>query len=336
MTSQRAVPAVFLALGLLASATGRADFLAYAVGEGSSPLPESIAAIDPRHLVELHWTYRGGRSPVSVLPVIDATRTSSGSARTGASGDGVPVAAMHGALMATLRQTGRFDVSTASSDVAPESALSDGHTLQVSVTRYESSVTKQVSSPRAVRSHRPQVQQGRVALRIRLLGPAEELVVADRFETVVDEPRPDFAGQLTDAGASPEVWQTAVGQATLAAINKSVYEIVKSVGPLPVTGLVVKVEDNRLWVNLGEDVVSVGDELAVTTTGEQLVDPETGLDLGGVETTLATLRVLQVAERFSIAEMVSAPGAPSRGDRVRPTSAPRDFEFAPAWNPSGG
>ncbi len=336
MKSRRAITAVFLALGLLATATGRADFLAYAVGQGSSPLPESIDGIDPTYLVELHWTYRGGRSPVSVLPVTDATQTSSGFARTATSGNGVPVVAIHAALTETLRRTGRFDVSAATSDVTPETTLSNGHTLHVTVTRYESSVTKRVSSPRALRSHQPQVEQGRVALRIRLLGSVGEMVVAGPFETVVDEARPDFVNELTDAGESPAVWRTAVGQATLATINKSVYEIVKSVGPLPVTGLVVKVVDDRLWLNFGEGVVSVGDKLEVATAGEQLVDPETGFDLGGMETKLATLRVVHVAERFSIADIVSATATPSRGDRVRSTSAPRDFQFAPAWNPSGG
>ena len=337
MKSQRTIATAFLALGLLATAPGRADVLAYAVGEGSSPLPESIEAIDAKYLVELHWRYRGGRSPVAVLPVTDVTRTSSSSARTANSGNDVPLAAIHAVVVEAMRQTGRFDVAAAASDAAPERAPSEGHTLHVSITRYESGVTQQISNPRALRSRRPQVQQGRVALRFRLVGPAGEMVVADRFEAVVGEPRPDFVSRLTVARESPALWQTPVGQATLAAINKGIYEIVKSVGPLPVTGLVVKVEGNRLWVNFGAGIVSVGDELAVTTTSEQLVDPETGLDLGGVETTLATLRVVRVAERFSVAEIVSAPGGtPDRGDRVRSTSASRDFEFAPAWNPSGG
>ena len=337
MKSQRTIATVFLALGLMATASGRADFLAYAVGEGASPLPESIEAIDPTHLLELHWRYRGGRSPVTVLPVTDATRTSSNSARTANSGNGVPIAAIGAVVAETMRQTGRFDVTVAAADAAPESVLSEGHTLHVSTLLYESSVTKQITNPRALRRQRPQVEQGRVALRFRLVGPAGEMMVADRFDAVVDEPRPDFASKLTVAGESPALWQTPIGQATLVAINKGVYEIVKSVGPLPVTGLVVKVEDNRLWVNFGAGIVSVGDELAVTSTREQLVDPETGLDLGGVETTLATLRVVQVAERFSVAEIVSAPGGvPGRGDHVRSTSAPQGFEFAPAWHPSGG
>ncbi len=334
MKSERTLAAVLLALGLLAAASGRADYLAYAVGESSSPLPEAIDEIDPRFLVELHWTYRGGRSPIMLVPIVDATGMRSGVTRMGASANSIPLAAMQAVVVETLRQTGRFDVTIATSDdAAPERGLSEGHSLNVSLMRYESTVAKQISNPRAVRSRPPQVEQGRVAYRVRLLGPAGELVLADQFEAVVDEPQPDFASKLTVASVSPDLWRTPIGQATLVAVNKSVYEIVKSVGPLPVAGRVVKAEDNRLWVNFGAGVVSVGDELEVTTRGEALVDPETGIDLGGVETRLATLRVVQVAERFSIAEILSASGTPSRGDSVRSSAASQEFEFAPVWNP---
>jgi len=333
---ERTNAAVFLAVGVLVAASdAHADYLAHAVDEGSSPLPEFIEGIDARYLVELDWKYRGGRSPIAILPVTDAAGTNS--ADTAAPpGNDVPVAAIHEVVAEAMRQTGRFDVTAAASGAAPERAPSEGHRLQVSVTRYESSVAKQISNPRAVRSQRPQAERGRVALRIRLVGPDGELALADQVEAVVDEPRPNFESKLAVPGSHPAgLWRTSVGQATLAAINQGVYKIVKSVGPLPVTGRVVKAEENRLWVNIGAGALSVGDQLEVTTEGEQLVDPETGLNLGGLETPLATLRVVQVAERFSIAEILSALGTPSRGDRVRSTSAPQGFEFAPSWIPSG-
>ena len=326
---------MLLPLAFLAGAPLHADNLAYAMGEGSRlPLPENIATIDAHYLVELDWTYRGGRSTVAVLPVEDASDTTSASSHmaaqnTGAdAGETVPLAAINAVVLDTMRRTGRFDV-----DGDPSNVPSKGYTLRVSVATYESVAARRVSNPRAIRTQGPDVESGRVALLMRLLGSAGEVVVVDRFEAVVEEPRSEFVG--AGDGLSADLWRTSVGQAALAAINKGVYEVVKTVGPLPVSGRVIRVEEDRLWVNLGAGAVSVGDELEVTAEGEVLVDPETGLDLGGVETILATFRVVKVEERFSVAQQLTGTGTPSRGDSVRRTSAPSEFQFAADWNPPG-
>ena len=65
--------------------------------------------------------------------------------------------------------------------------------------------------------------------------------------------------------------------------------------------------------------------------GEELIDPETGLSLGGVETKVGSARVVQVQDRFSIAETVSLKGEVSRGDKVVSTAPPPEIEFAPTW-----
>ena len=331
-----------LAVAFLSAASAQAEYLAYAVDEGSRrPLPESIDAIDAHDLLEVQWKYRGGRSPVLVLPVTGAggRRSASGSEAgyTGGAmpGEGAPLSAIHNVVMEAMRQTGRFEVEGNASGAARRDAVpSDGHTLLVTVATYENDVRTRISNPRALRSGPPQVETGRVVLRMRLVGANGNVVLMDRFEAVVAEPRPDFADYGTVKESGFDILRTSIGQATLAAVNKGVYEIVKAVGRLPVSGRVVKAEDDRAWVNLGAGALEVGDVLEVTAQGETLIDPETGLDLGGVETTLATLRVVRVEERFSIAEVLSATQTPDRGDRVRSAPVPTGFAFGPAWETS--
>ena len=120
----------------------------------------------------------------------------------------------------------------------------------------------------------------------------------------------------------------------MAAVNKGVFEMVKVLGSVPSSGRIVRVEESRVWINLGRAAVSVGDQLEATTDREELVDPETGINLGGVTTKLASLRVVEVEEKFSVAEVLSVEDVLTRGDKVTSTSAPPELEFAPAWEQS--
>ena len=331
MNASRTSAVASLTLALFAATAVSAEYLAHAVGKGSRvPLPESVEGIDAHYLVDLGWGYKGGRSTITVAPVVDAR----GAARPGAeAGPDVPLEAIHAAVVGALRGTGRFEVHAGPADAASR-APAGGDTLQVSVATYEAGAVARVINPRARRAQGPQVQTGRVGLRMRLVGPAGEVKVVDHFEASVDEPRPGLADIGVADGLPADISTTSIGQAMLAAVNKGVYEIVKALGPLPVSGLVVKVEEVRVWVNLGGGAVSVGDELEVTAKGEALVDPETGIELGGLETTLATARVIQVEERFSVAELQSGTGIPTRGDHVRSKSGSGAFKFAPHWDPA--
>ncbi|MBT8097212.1 MAG: hypothetical protein KJO19_09255, partial [Woeseia sp.] len=66
--------------------------------------------------------------------------------------------------------------------------------------------------------------------------------------------------------------------------------------------------------------------------GEELIDPETGISLGGAETVLGTIRVSQVQEKFSIAEPVALGKTPARGAKVVSTIAPPPLEFANSFS----
>lgn len=77
--------------------------------------------------------------------------------------------------------------------------------------------------------------------------------------------------------------------------------------------MVAQVQNNEVYLNRGEGGLEIGDELIVFNQGPQLIDPATGEPLGGfgasVETQVATVRVVRVAPRFSVAQVIEGDGA---------------------------
>jgi TolB-like protein len=79
-------------------------------------------------------------------------------------------------------------------------------------------------------------------------------------------------------------------------------EIVNRVYPVKV----LSVEKGVVFLNRGEGGgLSVGDEVEVFQMGEELVDEDTGISLGRTEAPVATLRVTEVLNKFTKAEVVS-------------------------------
>ena len=181
--------------------------------------------------------------------------------------------------------------------------------------------------------------QGRVGMNFRLVdAETSEVVHTKQIESVIRERGLTFGGLAVGGGAGLAGFfsgyaRTPIGQAVIAGVNKAVFDLVGQIGTAPATGSVVKAEDGRVWLNLGRAAVSAGDVLEVVSRGEELIDPETGLSLGGTETRVGSVRVVQVEERFSIAETVSADTGFKRGDRVVSTSPPPAIEYASDWNP---
>ena len=326
------IAGVLLACGVLVGGVAQAEYLAYAVVEGArSPLPESIGALDANYLLDLEWEYRGGRSMIDVQPVEDV--------RSDSMGD-VSLAGIGEVFAEAMRRTGRFVIRDGNSGMnngepRGRTSMDDGYALHVALAEYAVQVAESVSNPRAVRTREARAERGRVAIDLRLVDAAGRAVIEGRFRATVSEPRSGVAG-FGDVGGFPgDIWKESIGQALLAAANQGAFEIVKALGPLPLSGRVVKAEGDRVWINLGRGSVSVGDTLEVTSPGEPLVDPETGLDLGVLEETVGTVRVTQVEERFSIAEALTMSAPPSRGDSVRSAALLPEFKFAPDWKPPG-
>ena len=82
-------------------------------------------------------------------------------------------------------------------------------------------------------------------------------------------------------------------------------------------GRVVKVDGNRIYINAGSSM-NIGNDMVFTvySKGEELIDPDTGLSLGSALSRSGTIRVTQVAEKFSIGQVIEGSGF-RRGDIIK-------------------
>lgn len=281
--------------------------------------------------------------------------------------DMVPVNGIEAIVTDAMNRTGRFrlverqeldsvlreqDLVTSERVSKPSGAktgnvLGAKYLVQVVVTDYEANVSERKGGglggfvsdrlPAVVGAVGVKSGQGRVGMNFRLIdAETSEVVYTKQIESVIRERGLTFGGlAIPDGGVLGGFFsgyaRTPIGQAVIAGTNKGIYELVKRIGAEPASGSVVRAEDDRVWVNLGQGVVAVGDVLRIVAKGEELIDPETGLSLGSMDTELGSVRVTVVQEQFSIAETVSMSGTPSRGDGVVSTAAPPGIEFAQGW-----
>lgn len=281
------------------------------------------------------------------------------------SSTGVPVNGIEAIVIDSLSQTGRFrlvertelgDVLAeqdlaSSGRVAKPSGAKTGNVLgaeylvQLVVTDYETNtsgtdkgigglLTKKVPLLGGVKAGS---STGRVGLNVRLIdAETSEITFTKQIEAVIKETNLSFggAGLIGDVGLGGFMSQyskTPVGQAVIAGINQAVFELIKQVGAKPAEGSIVKADAAQIYTNLGADSVAAGDRLEVLKQGEELIDPETGISLGGSMTSLGEIEISQVQEKFSIARPVSLSATPDRGDKVRATKAAAPLEFAKSW-----
>jgi hypothetical protein len=89
----------------------------------------------------------------------------------------------------------------------------------------------------------------------------------------------------------------------------------------PVEGVVVQLEGDAVYVDLGAAQAYVGQELTIFRKGDRFVHPLTGKPLGHYEKTLGYAQIRQVSSRFSDARFVPIEGQPHPGpdDGVRIT-----------------
>lgn len=280
---------------------------------------------------------------------------------------GVPVNGIEAIVIDSLAQTGRFrlverteldDVLgeqdlASSGRIAQPSGAATGNVLgaeylvQVVITDYESNTSGQSGGVGGLLRKRVPVlggvkagsSTGRVGLNIRLIdAETSEITFTKQIEAVIKESNLSFGGigiggDVALGGFLSNYSKTPIGQAVIAGINQGVYELIKQIGSKPAEGSIVQANGSQIYVNLGQDAVGVGERLQVMRMGEELIDPETGISLGGSMTSLGEIEVAQVQEKFSIARPVSLNGTPERGDRVVGTKVAAPLEFADNWRP---
>ncbi len=141
-----------------------------------------------------------------------------------------------------------------------------------------------------------------------------------------------FGGGSGFGGFMSSYANTPIGQAVMSAVNQGVLELVKEIGVEPTEGNVVRVDGDRVYVNLGSDVVEPGEIFTAIKPGEELIDPATGMSLGGEKTILGKLKLVSVQEKFSVGEPVDFTSSMlTRGDPIISTREPPPLVFASSW-----
>ncbi len=80
-------------------------------------------------------------------------------------------------------------------------------------------------------------------------------------------------------------------------------------------GKVIAVKGDSVFINLGSrNGVQVGDVFTVKKKGDVLIDPDTGEELGAEMTTVGTVKVVDVKEKYSKCKVIS--GTPHKGNIV--------------------
>lgn len=100
--------------------------------------------------------------------------------------------------------------------------------------------------------------------------------------------------------------KTPLGKAIQITIDQAVDYLAKKLSSLPWQGKVVTVKDGLVFVNSGKTAgIQSGDSFAVYSEGEALTDPDTGMNLGSEKTKIADIKISDVQDKFSKAQVTS-------------------------------
>ncbi len=110
-----------------------------------------------------------------------------------------------------------------------------------------------------------------------------------------------------------------VGKATREAVDAIVGLIETQMTQLPWEGKVLLVRGETIFIKPGSDAgVKVGDSFAIYSKGEDLIDPDTGLSLGSVDTKIGTIEVTSIVSGGKAAQAIIKMGSGFKaGDFVR-------------------
>lgn len=101
------------------------------------------------------------------------------------------------------------------------------------------------------------------------------------------------------------------------AITQAVDFIVIELQKVPWEGRIAAVKDGDIFINCGRTTgIFVGDQFSVFKSGEPIIDPETGLDLGSEKTLIGKIEVIKVEEKFSKVAVVNGSGI-ERNDIIK-------------------
>ncbi len=125
-----------------------------------------------------------------------------------------------------------------------------------------------------------------------------------------------FGAGAVNFGAS-DFQQTIIGEAVKLAVEKMSTEVigsrsrveVRQTAAVVVTGLVAAVSGNQIVLNVGGKAgVKVGDTFSVERVSQEIKDPATGKVIRKLSTSVGVIKVVDVDDSSSVAEVVSGTG----------------------------
>jgi curli biogenesis system outer membrane secretion channel CsgG len=125
-----------------------------------------------------------------------------------------------------------------------------------------------------------------------------------------------FGAGAVNFGAS-DFQQTIIGEAVKLAVDKMSTEVignrsrveVRHTAAVVVTGLVAAVAGNQIVLNVGGKAgVKVGDTFSVERVSQEIKDPATGKVIRKLSTSVGVIKVVDVDDSSSVAEVVSGTG----------------------------
>ena len=137
-------------------------------------------------------------------------------------------------------------------------------------------------------------QSATVAVDIRLINTSTgEIMVADNVRKSKSKKGLRLATEALRFDSRNEFDQSLVGKATREAIEQVVKLINKHAPEIPWQAKVVTAKGNMVIINAGANSgVQPGDRFVVYRTGEELIDPDTGLSLGTMESKVGVIEVV--------------------------------------------
>ncbi|MDP3980258.1 MAG: CsgG/HfaB family protein [Chlamydiota bacterium] len=159
----------------------------------------------------------------------------------------------------------------------------------------------------------------KVAVNIRIYDTTTgQILDSQRCEGVAERSGLAFSYTDSDFGFGGNQFdRTPLGSACQMAIDKAVFFIASRMANVPWQGSVVIVKGDQVYVNSGENGgMQNGYMLDVYKPGEELIDPDTGLNLGTTLTKTGRVQIIQIQDKFSIAAPVAGGGF-DRGDVLK-------------------
>lgn len=164
-------------------------------------------------------------------------------------------------------------------------------------------------------------QHATVEFNLRLIDTSTGQIIATSKATgTADATNTNASAVHTNSGANVganSFRNTPLGEAAESAINAAVKQIDLGMGKLPWSAPVVAFDDGKVYVGAGATQnLKAGMTLHVYRRGKVLTDPDTGIVLDTLVTTVGTIQIDSVRDKVSIATILSG-DPPARGDLVR-------------------